>query len=191
MILDITMPGEDGLSLARYLKQQFAIRVIMLTALGEVIDRVVGLEVGADDYMSKPFDPRELLARIRSLSRRMPTTAAQGSEQRPVVDQQLVRVGHCNLDLDTQRLITKEGEELQLTRMEFDLLQVFLQHPNRVLNRDQLFNYAHDRDWEPFDRSIDVRVTRLRRKLEIDPRKPEIIKTVHGKGYMYVPTDSA
>jgi two-component system phosphate regulon response regulator OmpR len=188
VVLDITMPGEDGLSLARFLRQQHDVGIIMLTAAGEVVDRIVGLEMGADDYISKPFDPRELLARIRSVLRRV-HTASSLSTPAAAANPQRIRFGRCMLDMERRQLFTLDGEAVTMTSMEFDLLRTFAAHPNRVLTRDQLLEMAHNRDWEPFDRSIDIRMTRLRRKIEVDPSKPQTIKTVRGAGYMFVPHD--
>ena len=184
-ILDINMPGEDGLSLARFLRENTDVGIIMLTASGETVDKIVGLEMGADDYLPKPFDLRELMARTKAVLRRRESAgkiaaiSADGTET-------LVRFGSCMLNLDAHKLFDAEGEEIAITSMEYDLLKVFADHPNRVLNRDQLLEYAHNRDWEPFDRSIDIRIMRLRRKIEEDPGKPQIIKTVRGVGYMFM-----
>ena len=185
IILDITMPGEDGLSLTRYLRENYHTPVIMLTASAEVVDRVVGLEMGADDYMTKPFDPRELLARVKSVLRRSAgrhgPLALRGEGNR-------VGFGKCVLDLDAHVLHDAQGNEVPLTSMEYDLLKAFAEHPNRVLSRDQLLNLAHNRDWEPFDRSIDIRIARILRKIEPDPGRPQVIKTVRGAGYVFVPS---
>ena len=189
-LLDINMPGEDGLSLARYVRENYKCGIIMLTAAGSVVDRIVGLEIGADDYVPKPFDPRELLARIRSVLRRTTAKRAETGEG-PAELAATVRFGRCTLDLDARTLKTSEGEEVAITSMEFDLLKAFAERPNRVLTRDQLLDLAHNRDWDPFDRSIDIRIARLRRKIEANPTKPETIKTVRGSGYMYVPTPIA
>ena len=202
VILDIRMPGEDGLSLARELRAKGGVGILMLTAEGEVVDRVVGLEVGADDYLAKPFDPRELLARVRSVLRRVrpvpPPSAGPAPDghapdaQPPALPRREVRFGRCILDLDARRLRTcEDGEDVPITAMEFDLLEVFAANPDRVLTRDWLLDLAHHRDEEPFERSIDVRVSRLRRKVELDPSKPAVIKTVRGGGYMFVPTRAA
>lgn len=180
VLLDLKLPGEDGLSLARSLRERYDVAIIMVTAADAVVDRVVGLEVGADDYVAKPFDLRELLARIKSVLRRAQAPAAGAT-------QQTVRVGGFSLDLSAHRLLDAGGSEVPLTSMEFDLLRVFVGHPNQVLSRDQLLNLTRNRDWEPFDRSIDIRIARLRRKLEPDPDKPQLIKTVRGAGYCYVP----
>lgn len=184
VLLDVRLPGEDGLTLARYLRERYDAGIIMVTAAGEVIDRVVGLEIGADDYVTKPFDPRELLARLKSVMRRVQSrpAARQASAAR-----ERVPVGRCLLDLDARRLLDSEGREVALTSMEFELLKVFTDHPNKVLTRDQILNFTHHRDWEPFDRSIDIRVARLRRKVEANPEEPQALRTVRGAGYMFVP----
>jgi two-component system phosphate regulon response regulator OmpR len=184
VLLDLRLPGEDGLSLARWLRDNHEVAIIMVTAAGDVVDRVVGLEVGADDYLGKPFDLRELLARVKSVLRRgskaaKPAAAGASTKRVPI--------GACQLDLDTHQLIGREGEEIPLTGMEFDLLRVFSDHPNRVLSRDQLLTLTRNREWEPFDRSIDIRIARLRRKIEADPEKPRTIKTVRGAGYIFIP----
>jgi two-component system phosphate regulon response regulator OmpR len=186
VVLDLNMPGEDGISLARFLRDNHPVGIIMLTAAAEVVDRIVGLEVGADDYVTKPFEPRELLARIKSVLRRLESAApAAGAE---AADGRMA-FGKCSMDMDARRLFDEKGEEITITSMEYDLLKAFADHPNKVLSRDQLLNLAHNRDWEPFDRSIDIRITRLRRKIEPDPAKPQIIKTVRGAGYIYVVGD--
>jgi two-component system, OmpR family, response regulator len=188
VLLDLRLPGEDGLSLARWLRENHEVAIIMVTAAGDVVDRVVGLEVGADDYLGKPFDLRELLARVKSVLRR-----GQGSGKRsgPAGKEggatKRVAIGACQLDLDTHQLIGQKGEDIPLTGMEFDLLRVFAEHPNRVLSRDQLLTLTRNREWEPFDRSIDIRIARLRRKIEADPEKPKTIKTVRGAGYIFIP----
>ncbi len=185
-ILDITMPGEDGLSLARFLREHSAAGIIMATASGETIDRIVGLEMGADDYIAKPVDLRELLARVKAVLRRY--GSGQGGEAQPGDDErQVVDFGRCRLDLDAHKLYDEDGQEVPLTSMEFDLLKAFAERPNRVLSRDQLLELAHNRGWEPFDRSIDIRIARIRRKVERDPGKPQVIKTVRGAGYLFSP----
>lgn len=186
VILDITMPGEDGLSLARFLRENFDLGIIMLTGAGDVVDRIIGLEVGADDYLAKPVDLRELLARVKSVLRR---TAARKSEHaepsQPRVDS--LPFGKCTLDLASHRLVGPNGGDIPITAMEFDLMRAFAERPNRVLSRDQLLELAHNRDWEPFDRSIDIRIARLRRKIEENPSEPEFLKTVRGAGYVFSP----
>ncbi|HSW08964.1 response regulator [Aquabacterium sp.] len=182
-ILDIRMPGEDGLSLARWAREHCPrTGLIMLTTTAQVIDRIVGLEIGADDYLGKPFDMRELQARVTSVLRRrelMPLAPVPLPPGTAVF-------GRCRLNLAHRKLYGPDGVEIPITSMEFDLLQVLSDNPNRVLNRDQLMERAHHKDWDVYDRSIDLRIMRLRRKIEPDPTKPEVIKTVRGAGYMYV-----
>ena len=185
-ILDVNMPQEDGISIARELRRLGPIGIIMLTANSDTIDRVVGLEVGADDYVTKPFDPRELLARVRSVLRRLKQEPAG-----PATLGNEVRVGQCVLNLDSRKLFALDGSEVPLTAMEFDLLQTFAKHPNRVLSREQLLDLAHSKDSDVFDRSIDTRVVRIRQKVEVDPSIPQAIKTVRGAGYVFVPSNSA
>lgn len=191
VVLDLRMPGEDGLSLARRLRANGGggVGIVMLTASGETVDRIVGLEVGADAYLAKPFDPRELLATIRSVLRRARPGPAPAAEPKPTIPAPGgVRFGRCVLDLEARRLRTLEGgEDVPITAMEFDLLRVFAANPDRVLSRDRLLDLAHHREQEPFDRSIDIRVWRLRRKVEPDPTKPSVIKTVRGGGYLFAP----
>jgi two-component system phosphate regulon response regulator OmpR len=189
VLLDLRMPGEDGLTVLRGVREHFGVPVIMVTAMGDPIDRIVGLEVGADDYVVKPFEFRELLARIRTVLRRAAApapTVADAAEQ----PAERTRIGCCTLDLAARRLLGPDGKDVPLTAMEFDLLRVLVRHPNRVLNRDQLLDLAHHDSWEPFDRSVDIRVARLRKKVERDPAKPEAIRTVRGTGYMFVPDGS-
>jgi two-component system phosphate regulon response regulator OmpR len=185
VLLDLNMPGEDGLSLARFLRAETRAAIIMLTAAGSVVDRIVGLEMGADDYIPKPVDLRELLARVRAVLRRAGQPAAAGNGQAATADEDSLCFAGHRLDLGAHRLYAPDGREIVLTGMEFDLLRAFAEHPNRVLSRDQLLEMAHHRSWEPFDRSIDIRIARLRRKLERDPAKPELIKTVRGAGYLF------
>ncbi len=187
VLLDVNLGGEDGISLARWLREHHDVGIIMVTAAGDVVDRVVGLEVGADDYVAKPFDPRELLARLKSVLRRVQGRTARTPAHGKRTEDRRVNVGRCVLDLAGHRLLAADGQEVPLTSMEFDLLRVFTDHPNQVLSRDQLLTHTRNRDWEPFDRSIDIRIARLRRKIEPDPDHPQLIKTVRGAGYMYVP----
>jgi len=188
ILLDLRLPGEDGITLARFLRERYDVGIIMVTASSDMIDRVVGLEVGADDYVAKPFEPRELLARVRSVLRRMQAKPQSApAEAAPPVAATRQRVGRCELDTDS-RLLFEGGEEVPMTAMEFELLRVFLANPNRVLSRDQLLMRTRNREWEPFDRSIDIRIGRLRRKIEPDPTgEPRCIRTVRNGGYMYVP----
>ena len=187
VLLDINMPGEDGLSVARYLREHYNLGIIMVTAAGETVDRVVGLEMGADDYLPKPFDLRELLARVRSVLRRYEHTDApqQTAESEP--RKVNLRIGALELDRDARCLKNSTGGEIELTRMEFDLLSLFVERPNRVMTRDQILNLTQNRDWDPYDRSIDIRIARLRRKIEQDPGNPSLIRTVRGIGYIFVP----
>jgi two-component system phosphate regulon response regulator OmpR len=161
----------------------------MVTASAEPVDRIVGLEVGADDYIAKPFDPRELRARIKSLLRRL--QAATGASEPARSCGRGVSVGRCRLDVAAHALFDNAGAEVPLTAMEFDLLKAFVEHPNQVMSRDRLLTLSRDRSWEPFDRSIDIRITRLRRKIEADPERPQVIRTVRGAGYVYVPSAHA
>ena len=194
VLLDVNLPGEDGFTLARFLRERYDVGIIMVTAATDVADRVAGLEVGADDYVSKPFDLRELRARVKSVIRRMQARPQAGPADEvtgaPVASSR-VRVGACALDLASRRLFASDGNELPLTSMEFDLLKVFLERPNQVLNRDQLLTLTRNREWEPFDRSIDIRIARVRRKIEHDPEHPQAIRTVRGAGYMFVPPRDA
>ncbi len=187
VLLDVGLPGEDGISLARYLRERFDIAIIMVSGAGETVDRIVGLEVGADDYIAKPFDPRELRARVRSVLRRYQRESLEAGTADAEAPTRRVPVGCCLLDLDSRQLFGPGGEELPLTTMEFELLKVFVERPNRPLSRDQLLNLTQNRDWDPDDRSVDIRVARLRRRIEPDPDKPQALRTVRGVGYMFVP----
>jgi two-component system phosphate regulon response regulator OmpR len=193
VLLDINMPGEDGLTLARFLRQETSAAIVMLTSAADVVDRVVGLELGADDYIGKPFDLREVAARIKSVLRRAATAAAAAAPAKgaPAASgasaREDIRFGRFVLHLPSRRLFTDDGRQVPLTSMEFDLLKALGTHPNKALNRDQLLDLAHGREWDPFDRSIDIRITRIRRKIEEDPARPRLIRTVRGVGYMFVP----
>ncbi|MCF8150688.1 MAG: response regulator [Burkholderiaceae bacterium] len=181
IVLDLMLPGEDGLSLARGLRTHSDVPILMLSARGEEIDRVIGLEVGADDYLAKPFGPRELLARLRALLRRNRTVAVENKSTSPHP-----RFGPFQLDLAAHRLL-RDGVEVRLTSAEFDLLRVFVEHPNRVLSRDTLVSQLKGYERDPFDRSVDIRVTRLRRKIEVDPTAPAFVRTIRGEGYLFNP----
>ena len=185
IILDINMPGRDGLTMLRTLRATRDTPVVMLTASGETIDKIVGLEMGADDYLGKPVDLRELEARIKAVLRRRGSGHAAGEPPNVATDR--VAMGDFVLDLDGARLLDAEGQEVAITAMEFRLLKLFVENRGRVLNRDQILEQAHDRSWDPFDRSIDIRISRLRRKIEKNPQKPAIIRTVRGIGYVYDP----
>jgi DNA-binding response OmpR family regulator len=188
VLLDLRLPGEDGLTLARYLREHYDLGIIMVTASGDVIDRVVGLEIGADDYIAKPFDPRELLARVKSVLRRLQARPPAEAVAAPAAPSTRQAFGRCHIDLESRRLFEADGSEQPMTAMEYELLRVFLANPNRVLSRDQLLMHTRNREWEPFDRSIDIRIGRLRRKVEPDPAgEPRCIRTVRNAGYMYVP----
>ena len=181
IILDLMLPGEDGLSIAKRVRSSNDIPILMLSARGEDIDRIVGLEVGADDYLAKPFNPRELLARIRAiLRRRQPEEATTPGETK------LYTFGPCKMDL-ASRTLTCDGEKVTLTSSEFSLLKIFVEHPGRVLSRDMLLDMLNRYEHSPYDRSIDVKITRLRRKIEVDPGNPEFIQTVWGEGYLFSP----
>lgn len=186
-LLDITMPGEDGLSLARWLRQwPSRPGILFATAAGTPVDRVVGLEVGADDYLVKPYDLRELLARVRSLMRRLPSgqVSAGPGEAKAA---RTVPVGRHTIHLDSRRLLDSQGATIELTASEFDLLVTMVTRPNRVLSRSQLLAGDRGEVSRDGDRSIDIRVTRLRKKIEPNPGEPTLIRTVRGEGYMYVP----
>jgi two-component system phosphate regulon response regulator OmpR len=180
VVLDISMPGEDGLSIARKLRERGPVGIVMLTANTDLIDRVTGLEVGADDYIGKPFELRELLARIRSLLRRL-----AAAEVSPAMMGREVRFGRCLLNLDAHKLYDHEGKAVPITAMEFDLLRTFAENPDRVLSRDRILDLAHNKEMEAFDRSVDLRIVRLRKKIEPDPAVPQVIKTVRGAGYVF------
>jgi DNA-binding response OmpR family regulator len=186
IILDINMPGEDGLAVLRSLRADNPVAVVMLTAAGEVVDRIIGLEMGADDYLGKPVDLRELEARIKAVLRRKGQEPAAANSPATADSAQF---GDYTLNIEAAKMMAADGTELQLTAMEFSLLKVFAENKGRVLNRDQILEQAHDRSWDPFDRSIDIRISRLRRKIEKNPEKPSIIRTVRGLGYVYDPAN--
>ena len=181
LVLDLMMPGEDGLTLCRELRVKSNLPIIMLTAMGEETDRIIGLEMGADDYLAKPFNPRELLARIKAVMRR---TQAETQPAAETLTRDL-RFDRWLLDINRRELVDEDGVGLSLSTAEFDLLKVFLERPQRVLSRDQLLDLARGREAVAFDRAIDTLVSRLRRKLERDPKNPELIKTIWGGGYMF------
>ena len=178
VLLDLGLPDEDGLALMRELRSRWLGPVIIVSGRGESVERVIGLELGADDYVSKPFDLRELLARIRSVLRRTQPVSAEPGSPAFLFD-------GLRLEPATRRLVGHSGEDIALTSGEFELLQALLERPNQVLTRDQLMNAVHGRDAGPFDRAIDVQIGRLRRKLESDPANPQLIKAVRGAGYLF------
>ncbi|WP_200961031.1 response regulator [Noviherbaspirillum sp. Root189] len=180
IVLDLNLPGEDGLTLCRNLRSRSTIPVIMLTARGEPVDRILGLEMGADDYLPKPFEPRELFARIRSVLRRTQALPPNMQADAP----QQMRFAGWTMDFTARHLINPEGVVVALSGAEYRLLKIFLDHANRVLSRDQLLNLTQGRDADPFDRSIDLQISRLRQKLGDDARSPQIIKTVRNEGYV-------
>jgi DNA-binding response OmpR family regulator len=184
LILDLMLPGEDGLSIARRLRSSGSMPILMLSARGEEIDRIIGLEVGADDYLAKPFNPRELTARVKAILRRtLVNKSVQDSAETAL---EIYRFGDYQLNLTTNS-ISRNGEKINLTSGEFSLLEVFVKHPNRILTRDHLIELIKGYERSPYDRSVDVRVTRLRKKLEANPEQPEFIRTVWGKGYIFTP----
>jgi len=187
VVLDLNMPEEDGLSIIRDLKSRINVPVIMLTATASPIDRVVGLELGADDYIAKPCELRELMARIRSVLRRSSPAKATAAAGAKAAKDQLVRFGTKWLDLEAQVLRDDEGNEHPLTASEFSLLKVFAANPKRVLSRERLLELANARDAEAFDRAVDLRIMRIRRKIEVDPTKPAVIRTIRGGGYLFSP----
>ena len=184
-LLDVGLPGEDGLSFARHLRERHHVGIVMVSGAGETIDRIIGLEVGADDYLAKPFELRELRARLRSVARRYAPLAPRAAGAEPT---RRVQVGACLLDLDRQQLFAVDGGDIPVTSMEFNLLRLFSERPNRPLSRDTILELTQNRDWDPFDRSIDIRIARLRRKIEPDPDHPRVIRTVRGVGYMFCPS---
>jgi DNA-binding response OmpR family regulator len=202
VLLDLNRPGESGLDLARWLRGTYpAMGLVMLTTSGTFVDRIVGLELGADDYVPKPFELRELLARVRAVLRRVLARGAGPDARNECIDgaaspgraqqldsgaEQRVQFGACVLDLVSRRLLAADGSDVEISAAEFDLLALFARHPNRPLNRDQIMEQAHNRSWDVYDRSVDLRVMRLRRKVERNPDRPEVIKTVRSVGYMFV-----
>jgi two-component system, OmpR family, phosphate regulon response regulator OmpR len=181
IVLDIMLPGKDGLEVLKDINREYSIPVIMLTAKGEDTDRIIGLELGADDYVSKPFNPRELLARMRAVMRRLSSEETDETEK----EEEHIIAGGVILNRARQT-VTVNNEEMDLSMTEFKILEILMKHPNVVLNRDQIMNYARGKDLMAFDRSIDVHVSKLRSKLEKDPRYPKRIKTIWGSGYMFV-----
>lgn len=183
VVLDLSLPGKDGLELARSLREGSDIPIIMLTGRADPIDRIVGLEIGADDYLTKPFEARELLARIRSVLRRAQKSAAPATSD----SAEIAQFCGWRLDLGARNLTDPVGRELRLTASEFDLLVIFIKHAGRVLTRESLLDLLHGSADFPFDRSIDVQVLRLRRRIEADPAAPKLIKTMRGVGYVFTP----
>src|SRR5213079_924581 len=187
VVLDVMLPGMNGFDVLRRIRGKSRVPVLLLTARGEDVDRIVGLEVGADDYLPKPFNPRELLARIHAVLRRRPAMEAPGA---PALDAQTVTFGPFVFDLALRRL-TKDGEQIALTTGEFSMLKALVRHPRQPLSRDKLAQLARGREFEPFDRSLDVQISRLRKMIEPDPAQPRYIQTVWGVGYVFVPDGTA
>jgi len=191
VLLDLMMPGEDGLSLVRSVRQRSEIPILMMSGKGDLIDRVVGLETGADDYITKPFELREILARIRTVMRRARPPArpeaaiSEAAKPAAATAEEVLSFEGWRLDLTRRELRRPSGEPVGLTAGEFELLRVFATHPNRVLSRDQLLDLAKGREWAAFDRAIDTQVGRLRKKIEADPGNPTLVKTVRGGGYVF------
>jgi len=182
VILDVMMPGIGGLDLLKEINRKYALPIIMLTAKGEETDRIIGLELGADDYIPKPFNPRELLARMRAVMRRVP---ADGEETGEAENPRIIKAGGLTLDRAKQTVVI-DDKELDLSSTEHKILEVLMKNPNSVMSRDEIMSIARGRDFMAFDRSIDVHISKLRAKLEVDPRYPKLIKTVWGAGYMFV-----
>ena len=180
VLLDINLPGEDGLDLTRFIRASYDVGVILVTGRTDDVDRIVGLEIGADDYVTKPFNPRELLARVKTLLRRTTAHAPPVSESKG-----FRTFSGWRFDIRSRRLVSPEGDRVALTRAEFELLNAMIAHPGTVLTRERLLGCITHRSWEPGDRTVDVLVRRLRRKLEVDPKSPELIITAHGEGYMF------
>ena len=188
IVLDINMPGDDGLTVLRRLRDSNDIPVLMLSAAGESVDRIIGLEMGADDYLGKPVDLRELDARIKSVLKRFERTDNNDESNTEIDDR--VMVDGLTIDFAAANVLDRDGTPMSLTAMELRLLRAFINNQGRVLNRDQLLELAHDRGWDPFDRSIDIRVSRLRRKIERDASQPKLIRTIRGIGYIFDPGES-
>ncbi len=188
MVLDLMLPGEDGLSICRRLRAaNDRTPIIMLTAKGEDVDRIIGLEVGADDYLAKPFNPRELLARMNAVLRRRPTAEVPGA---PSSENEVIQFSGFSFDLGA-RSLRKKDQDIPLTTGEFAMLKALVRHPKQPMTRDKLAQLARGREFEPFDRSLDVQVSRLRKLIEIDPATPKIIQTVWGVGYVFIPEGNA
>jgi len=180
VVLDLGLPGVDGLTLTRSLKERTDVGVIIVSGRGETTEKVIGLEIGADDYMAKPFEPRELLARVRSVMRRM-----EKSEDTPVTETSIFEFDGWKLDVMVRSVTSPAGDPVSMSSGEFNLLRAFIEHPNRVLSRDRLLDLTHDTDAPAFDRSVDVQIARLRKKIEPDPQNPTFIKTVRNAGYIF------
>jgi DNA-binding response OmpR family regulator len=184
ILLDVVMPGEDGITLARQIRARSDVGIIMLTGRDDVLDRVVGLEVGADDYIAKPFHLREVLARVKSVLRRRAAPMAPRASDFGV-GEEIIRFDGWRLDIGRRQLVSPEGEDIVLTAGEFELLTALAKHPGRVFGREALMDLTRSRSWEAFDRTIDAQVARLRKKIEADPKNPALVKSVRGVGYVF------
>jgi len=188
LILDADLAGDDSFSLVRFVRAHFEVGIVMVSGVADTVDRIVGLEVGADDYLAKPFDLRELRARLRSVLRRFwRGDLAPADLLLTGPPARLLALGRTQLNLDSRQLFGHAGQEIPLTTAEFDLLHILGERPNRPLSRDQLMMLTRHRDWDPLDRSIDIQIARLRKKIETNPAQPRLIKTLRGIGYMFVP----
>lgn len=185
VVLDVMLPGEDGLNICQRIRQHCAVMIIMLSAMGDDTDKIVGIEMGADDYLAKPFNPRELLARIKGLVRRTRGDVGQQRQQASLVKVTNIHFSNWTVDRNKRKLISPEAVTIPLTNGEYELLLTLLENSNRVLNRDQLLNITHNRDAGPFDRTIDVQIGRIRKKIEADPKNPKFIETIRGGGYQF------
>ena len=185
ILLDVVMPGQDGLALAREIRAKSDVGIIMLTGKDEVLDRVIGLEVGADDYIAKPFHLREVLARVKSVLRRRGVASTQLAAALSGANEEVIRFEGWRLDTGCRQLVSPQGKDVALTTGEFNLLASLAKHPGRVLGRDALMDLTLGRRWEAFDRTIDAQVARLRKKIEADPKKPTLVKSIRGVGYVF------
>ncbi len=186
-LLDVAMPGEDGLSLARFLRERTSVAIIIVASAGEVMDRIVGIEVGADDYLPKPVDLREMSARIEAVLRRRNANLATAPTFMAGANEKYAQFGDCRLGLESHTLSGAAGQEIPITAMDFQVLTLFAENPGRTLSRDRIFDLTRARSRPHSDRSVDIQIGRIRRKIEADPKKPRVIKTVHGTGYVYTP----
>jgi len=180
LVLDLNLPGENGFQLCKRFREKSDLPIIMLTARSASLDRILGLEMGADDYVCKPFEPRELLSRIRNVLRRMQMTV----EEKKAIEPKRIHFANWTLDLVSRHLVNSKDVIISLSGAEYRLLQIFLDHANQVLNRDHLLNLTQGRDADPFDRIVDIQVSRLRQKIEVDSKNPQIIKTIRNEGYV-------
>jgi DNA-binding response OmpR family regulator len=184
-LVDISMPGEDGLSLARFLREHTNLAIIIVASAGDAMDRIIGIEVGADDYLAKPVDLRELLARVAAVLRWKHAVSSHSADPLVLGTETTIPFGRCRLDMESHRLLDEDGESIAISEIDFQVLKLFVENPGRTLSRDEILQATRGRDWDPTDRSVDIRLGRIRRKVEPDPKKPTVIKTVHSLGYVY------